>query len=90
MTKVLKRNGKRQNFLPGKVRKGVEGAAKDAELSPKRRKELLAEVAEPVIALMKKKRTIRAVDLRKSLLGRIDRRSKKAGNAWRRFDRKRH
>ena len=50
---------------------------------------LVSEVAEPVILLSKKKRLVKATDLRRSILGRLDRRSKATANAWRRFDRKR-
>jgi transcriptional repressor NrdR len=88
MTKVVKRGGKQQSFMPVKIRKSVERAAKDARLAPKRIKELVEEVAEPVIALARQKRVIKAVQLRKSLLGRLERRVKSAARAWRVYERK--
>ena len=89
MTKVLKKGWKKsQAFSPAKLKKSVEKTAKDAKLSPARRKGFVAEIADPVIALSKKKRTVKATDLRRSLLGRIDRKSKAAGKAWRRYEKK--
>ncbi len=88
MAKVVKKSGKKQTFLPRKIRTSVERAAKEAGLNPKKTKELVEEVAEPVIELYRKKKVVKAADLRRSLLGRLDRKAKKVSAAWRRYDRK--
>lgn len=88
MGKVLKKDGKKQPFVAAKIKRSVEKAAKEAKLSSAKVKKLVKEVAEPVIALYKKKRLVKAVDLRRSLLGRLDRNFKKVANAWRRYDRR--
>jgi len=88
MGKVVKKGGKKQSFLPRKIRISVERAAKEAKLAPKKVREVLEEVAEPVIALYKKKKLVKATELRRSLLGRLDRKAKKVSAAWRRYDRK--
>lgn len=85
---VIKRDGKRQAFMPGKVRKAVDMAARDAKLPMAKRKELVKEVAEPVIKHYKNK-SVRVSALRKAILGRLERRSKAASAAWKRYDRKR-
>jgi len=85
----VKRDGKKQVFMPGKIRKAIEMAAKDIGMPIAKRKELIREVAEPVIKHYKNKRT-RASALRKAVLGRIDRRAKAVSVAWRRHDRKKH
>lgn len=85
---VLKRNGSRQAFNAGKLKRAVERAAKDAKLGMAKRKELLKEVVDPLANLVKKKRLVRASALRKALLGRLERRAKSAAAAWRSFDRK--
>ncbi|OIO80450.1 hypothetical protein AUJ84_03240 [Candidatus Pacearchaeota archaeon CG1_02_32_132] len=87
MGSVIKRDGKKQTFMPGKIRKAVDLSAKDAGLNPGKRKELIRDVAEPVIRHYKNKR-VRASVLRKSLIGRLDRRAKSVSAAWRRHDRK--
>ena len=88
MTKVLKKGGKKQAFSVSKLKKSIEKAAKDAGLPNSKIKVLVKEVAEPVIALAKKKRTVKAAALRRAILGRLDRKAKAVSNAWRRYDRK--
>ena len=86
MGTVIKRDGKRQAFSPAKVRKSIESAGKDANLSKSKIQELVKEVANSVIALYSKKR-VKAVQLRKSILRRLNRRAKSVSAAWRRFER---
>ena len=88
MGTVIKRSGRRQAFSAAKVRSSVEKAAKDGKVSTAKRRELQKEVADSVIALYKRKRTVRVTDLRKSLLRRLDRRAKAVSAAWRRYDRR--
>ncbi len=87
MGKVVKRDGRRVAFNAAKLRRSVASAAKEAGLSSSRIKELLEEVAEPVIKSYKN-RTVKATKLRTLLLGRLDRKSKKVAKAWRVYDRK--
>ncbi|MBU0457477.1 MAG: ATP cone domain-containing protein [Nanoarchaeota archaeon] len=89
VTHVLKRNKKKQQFMPIKIRHSVEKAAKEAKLSSARVKQLVLDVAEPVIELAKKKKVVKSTDLRRAILGRLDRRTKKTSKAWRKFDIKR-
>lgn len=86
--KVVKKNGEKQVFVAAKVRRSVEKAAKEAKYSLSARKELVKEVAEPVIKLYKKKKVVKAADLRKAILGRLDRKAKRVSVAWRRYDRR--
>lgn len=85
---VIKRDGKAQKFSPSKIKGVIEKSAKEAGLSAARRKELLKDVAEPVIKLYKHKR-VKSTLLRKSILRRLDRRAKSVSAAWRRYERKR-
>lgn len=84
---VIKRDGKRQSFNASKLRKSIEKAAKEAGMSAGKRKELIKEISEPVIKLYKN-RSVKAVALRRSILGRLDRKAKSVSKAWRRHDRK--
>ena len=88
MGKVVKKGGKKgQAFSPAKVRKSIQKSAKDAKLSKAKTDALLKEVADPVISQYKKKR-VKSSDLRRSILGRLDRKSKKVASAWKKYDRK--
>lgn len=89
MARVIKKGGKgKQAFVPAKLKRSVERAAKEAGLSSSKVKQLVKEVVEPVVVLARKKRTIKAADLRRSLLGRLERRAKKVVTAWKRFEKK--
>ena len=88
MGTVVKKGGKKQAFSAAKIRRSVEKAAKDVKMAPAKVKELVKNVADPVIALYKKKRTVKVSALRRSILGRLDRRAKKVSAAWRRYDKK--
>ena len=88
MVHVIKKRGRKQAFSSAKIRNAVLKSAKDAKLSPAKVKQLVKDVADPVISLAKGKRRVKAADLRRSLLGRLDRRAKSVSNAWRRFDKK--
>ena len=90
MVDVIKRSGRRQGFSFIKLQKAIDKAAKDAKMPITKRKELCKEVAEGVKESLIRKNTISAVNLRRRVLGRLDRRSKATLNAWRKYDRRRH
>ena len=82
---VIKRDGKKQAFTAAKIKKAVEKAARDAGISSLKIKELVKDVAEPVIKLYKNK-SVKSTILRKSILRRLERRAKAAVSAWRRYE----
>ena len=84
---VIKRDGKRQKFSPAKIKRSIEKTAKDAGVSAAKRKELLKEVALPIIKLYKHKR-VKSVDLRKVILRRLSTRSKSTVAEWKRYEKK--
>lgn len=88
MTTVIKKGGKRQAFIPNKIRRAVVMAAKEAKLSPAKIKGLVKEVAEPAISFYKKKKLVKSTDIRRALLGRLNRRAKAVSASWRRFQNK--
>lgn len=88
MVHVIKRSGKKQAFMPSKLRRSVEKAAKEAGISSGKIKILVNEVVDPFINITKKKRVVKAVEIRKSVLRRIERRMKSVASAWRRHEKK--
>ena len=90
MGKVIKRSGRIEAFSAAKIKRGIERAAKDARLSPSDVRKLVLKVAEPLIKLNKNKRLVKVTDLRRAILGRLERKAKRVSAAWRRFDKKRH
>jgi transcriptional repressor NrdR len=88
MVRVVKKDGKKEAFIPKKIKTSVEKAAKEAGFAPQRIGDLIQEVAEPVIEFYNKKKIVKTTDLRRSLLGRLDRKAKKVSTAWRNYDKK--
>lgn len=89
MTNVIKRGGKKkQAFSPSKIKNAIRGAAKEAGLPSAKREELVKEVGDGVISFAKKKRVIKATDIGRSIVRRLETRSKAVAAAWKRFQRK--
>ena len=84
---VIKRGGRKQSFSPVKIKRSIEKTAKEAGLSSARRKELLKEVALPIIKLYKNKR-VKSTQIRSSILRRLSTRAKSVVAAWRRYDKR--
>jgi len=84
---VVKRGGKTQKFSPGKIKKAIDKTAKDAHVPVAKRKELIKEVALPIIKLYKNKR-VKSTDLRKIILRRLSTRSKATVSEWKRWEKR--
>lgn len=85
---VIKRNQVKQNFSASKIRESIHKASRDVGYNMFKVKELEKEVAEPVIKHFKTKKSVRASEIRKSILGRLDRRAKSVSSAWRKYDKR--
>jgi len=85
---VVKRSGRRQKFSIAKLERGLTKAFKEAKVSSARARENVTEIADSVYSSIRRRRSIRAVDLRRRVLGRLDRRSRAAARAWRSYDRR--
>ncbi len=88
MGKVIKKGGRRQAFSPIKIRRSIQRAAKEAGFSPAKIRKTVREVGDEVITFYKKKRLVPSGVLRRSVLGRIERRSKATALAWRRQEKR--
>jgi len=89
MGQIIKRGGKKQAFSATKIRKAIQKAAKDAKFSPAKTKEVVRNVGEAVIKYYKNKKAVKSVDVRKAILGRLDRGVKPVAFVWRKFEKKR-
>jgi len=83
---VIKRGGKKQLFSSARIRKSIQEAAKDARFSPAKTREFVKEIGNSVIKQYKGKRSLKSIVLRRSILGRLDRKVKSVANAWRRYE----
>jgi transcriptional regulator NrdR family protein len=89
MTQVIKRGGKRrQAFSPSKIKDAIKKSAKEAGFSPTKVEEIVKEVGNGVIDFFGKKKVVKAVDIRKSVLGRLERAYKKVALKWKQFEKR--
>lgn len=89
MTQVIKRGGKRrQSFIPSKIKKSIKGAAREAGFSASKTERVVNEVGNGVINFFKKKKVVKSVDIRRSILRRLNRKAKKVAATWKRFEKK--
>jgi len=89
LTFVIKRNStKKEKYSQRKLERSIELAAKDAKLGSAKAKALAREIGKGIHAFARKRRTIKAVQLRRMALRRLESRSRAAVSAWRRHDRK--
>ena len=86
MVSVIKRSGRRQMFSPAKIRGSISGAARGARVAPMRTRELVRDIAQPVSNLVRRKKVMKVTEIRKSILGRLDRQLKAVSDAWRRYE----
>ncbi|GAI15558.1 unnamed protein product [marine sediment metagenome] len=89
MTIVIKKGSRgRQAFSPSKIRRSIRMAAKRARFSPEKTRKVVKEVGEPVIDFYKKKKLVKTTDIRKSILGRLNRNAKSVASIWKRYKKK--
>lgn len=86
---VLKRSGKRERFSFTKLQKSIQRAASDTGLAVREKSRLVSEVAGSVQRSFRRARVIKAVELRRRVLRRLDGAARNVAQTWRRFDRKR-
>jgi len=85
MVQIIKRGGKRQKFMPEKIKTSIKKAAVKARISPAKTRELVNDVGNSVIDLIKKRKLVKTVDIRRSILGRLNRRMKSVASAWKKI-----
>jgi len=85
---VLKRSGKKQAFSKAKLERVIRKALKEGNVTGKKASDITKEIADGVTKSIKRKRVVKAVKIREMALGRLERRSKAAATAWKRYDKK--
>jgi transcriptional regulator NrdR family protein len=89
MTQVLKRGCKRREaFNSSKIRNAIKKSAKEAGFSASKVEETVKEVGNGVIDFFGKKKIVKSVDIRKSILRRLERRAKIVAKKWKSFEKR--
>ena len=88
MTKVVKRNGSREDFSEEKVRKALRKAVIDSGLSADRRDEAIESTTRAVAERARAREEITSREIREGILSELDRTAPDVSTSWRVFDRK--
>jgi len=89
MTQVIKRGGKkREAFSPSKIKNAIAKSAKEAGFSSSKIEEVVKDVGNGVIGFFGKKKVVKAVDIRRSVLGRLERSAKSVAVQWKKFEKR--
>ena len=88
MTYVIKRSGKKQAFSASKIKNAISNTARDAGVSKAKRDEIAKEIAGAVAEKYKKRKLVKAIEIRSAVLTRLARKSKAAVASWKRSEKK--
>jgi len=87
MSIVVKRDGKREKFDSGKIKRSIENAAREADIPEDRRKALQRTVAKNIIRSGSNDKEVRSTELRDRILLKLDSEEPRVARSWRDHDR---
>ena len=88
MVNVIKRNGRRQKFSKAKLASSIEKAARESGMNAIRARDICDRMSADIAKRIRDRDEIRSSDLRRRVLGRLDRSAKRIAACWRRHERK--
>lgn len=88
MTKVVKRNNKKENFDEKKITMAIEAAAKEAKLPEHKIRRLMETGSKNIIQYASKEKEIRSSTIRENILNKLDVDEPAVSRSWRDYDRR--
>lgn len=88
MAYVIKRGGRKQTFMPSKIKNSIEMAAKAAGVAKAKRDEFAKEISQAVAAKYKARKLVKISEIRSAVVERLGRRSKAALASWKKQEKK--
>ena len=88
MTKVVKRDNKKESFDEKKITRAIEAAAKEAKLPESKIKRLMETGSKNIIQYASKEKEIRSATIRENLLNKLDVDEPAVSRSWRDYDRR--
>ncbi len=80
MTRVIKANGKEEAFSSSKLRLSIAKALKEADI--------VGSVSGQIISEIRRKKTVKASDIRREVLSRLRKKCRAAAESWEKYDRR--
>jgi len=85
-TQVIKRDGTKEPFNSGKIRKAIESSARDAGLTTERISEVVNQVSGTVLQFAASKEEIATAELLEKILDELNKIEPRAAAAWRKYE----
>jgi len=86
-TQVVKKDGSKQDFDPGKIRNALSMAAKEAGISEEKKNEVVEQVISAVTGIVEGKEEISTGEIKTKVLMELDNIEPSVSDAWRKYDR---
>ena len=83
---VTKKDGTKEPFDAGKIRKAIAAAAQEAALSEERKNKVVEQVAAAVIKTAEGKEEIATSEIKENILKELDALEPSVSAAWRKYD----
>ncbi len=83
---VIKRDGSKEPFDAGKIKKALESAVGRVGLAPERTAEVVKQVLDVVLQFAGEKEEVATSDLRAKVLAELDKLEPSAADSWRKYD----
>ncbi|HML04331.1 MAG TPA: ATP cone domain-containing protein [Methanobacterium sp.] len=86
MTNVIKRNGQQEPLRPGKIRKSVEEAVKDAGFNPRQKMNVIEHATQDALEMAQSRERVKSQQIRDTILNDLDHDDPQVAQAWRTFE----
>ncbi|WP_414469748.1 ATP cone domain-containing protein [Methanobacterium sp. ACI-7] len=86
MTDVIKRNGKKEPFNEGKIRKSVKSAVKNAGFNPKEKVHVIEHASQDAARKAEKVDEIESKQIRDTILNDLEHDDQKVAQAWKNYE----
>ncbi|MBI4176214.1 MAG: hypothetical protein HY518_03345 [Candidatus Aenigmarchaeota archaeon] len=83
--KVVKSDGKREDFDSKKIRRGIERSAERAKIDKARTREIAEKVAKDVESAFRDRKEVRSADIRERVLSTLSREDRKIADSFRNY-----
>ncbi len=83
---VIKKDGTKQPFDAGKIKKSIAAACQDAALPEERKNQVTEQVSMAVIQMIESMEEIATSEIKEKILGQLDAVEPAASAAWRKHD----
>ncbi len=90
MTEVIKKNGKKEEFQPDKLKRSVEQAAREVKLSEEKMKQIVVKSTKPVIEYIYQKPEVKTQEIKEKVVEAVEKEHKEVAKAMKEFEKKKN